>query len=209
MVIYKNMNKNSEKIKFNIIAIGDRNVGKTTIIHRYITNEFSQETVCTSGYIENIKKLTMKDDEKILLNLVDTSGQEQYKSLAFQYVKNISTVLFVFDLSDKKSFNNIKQWIQFFNDNASDINIPKYLIGNKKDLEKEVNEDMIDIFLEENKGFIYKETSAKESYIEINDLFQEIAENLYDMYKTNKDFKEKHFKKMKLNKEEGDKGGCC
>ena len=203
------MDKNSEKIKFNIIAIGDRDVGKTAIIQRYITNVFSQETLSTTGYMENIKQLTMKDNKKIFINLVDTAGQEQYKSLAFQSVKNISTVLFVFNLSDKKTFNNIKQWIQFFNDNASDINIPKYLIGNKKDLEKEVTEDMIDIFLEENKGFIYKETSAKESNIEINDLFQEIAEKLYDMYKTNKEFKEKHFKKMKLNKEKGEKGGCC
>ena len=151
----------------------------------------------------------MKENKTITLNLVDTAGQEQYKSLAFQSVKNISTVLFVFDLSDKKTFNNIKQWIQFFNDNASDINIPKYLIGNKKDLEKEVNEDMIDIFLEENKGFIYKETSAKESYIEINDLFQEIAEKLYDMNKENQYFKTSKNKKMKLDRKKGNKGGCC
>ena len=150
----------------------------------------------------------MKDNEKIVLNLVDTSGQEQYKSLAFQYVKNMSAVLFVFDLNKKNTFYNIKQWIQFFNDNTNDRDVPKYLIGNKKDLEKEVTEDMIDIFLEENKDFTYKETSAKESNIEINDLFEEIGEKLYEIYKTKKD-KEKKFKKMKLGKEKGDKGGCC
>ena len=203
------MSKNDDEKPFNIIAIGDSKVGKSAIIHRYLENEFNPDSLSTIGYSRTIKAIKLKDNETITLNLVDTAGQEQYKSLAFQSVKNISTVLFVFDLSDKKTFNNIKQWIQFFNDNASDINIPNYLIGNKKDLEKEVTEDMIDIFLEENKGFIYKETSAKESNIEINDLFQVIAEKLYDMNKTNKDFKEKHFKKMKLNKVKGKKEGCC
>ena len=153
----------------------------------------------------------MKDNGIIELEITDTAGQEQYKSLAFQYVKNINAVLFVFDLSNKNTFNNIKQWIQFFKDNTSDINVPKYLIGNKKDLEKEVDEDMIELFLDENKGFIYKETSAKESYIEINDLFQEIAENLYEKYKENENeyFKRSKNKKMKLNKKKGNKGGCC
>ena len=203
------MKKKDDKPKFNIITIGDSKVGKSAIIYRYIENSFSPESASTIGYNQSSKELTMKDNEKIILNITDTAGQEQYKSLAFQYVKNISTVLFVFDLSDKKTFNNIKQWIQFFNDNTSDINIPKYLIGNKKDLEREVNEDMIEIFLEENKDFIYKETSAKESNIEINDLFQEIAEKLYDMNKENQYFKTSKNKKMKLDRKKGNKGGCC
>ena len=204
----KNNSPDEEKIIFNIIAIGDSQVGKTAIVHRFMENEFNQISLSTIGYIQSIKPLTMKDDEKIELKITDTAGQEQYKSLATQCVKNVSTVLFVFDLSNKKSFNNIKEWIRFFNDNANNRDIPKYLIGNKKDLEREVSQDMIDIFMDENKGFIYKETSAKEDNNVIKDLFEEIALNLYEMYKTNKISKTKN-KKLKLNGEEGNKKCMC
>ena len=65
--------------------------------------------------------------------------------------------------------------------------IPKYLIGNKKDLPREVNSDMVDIILEENKELNYKETSAKDDKDnQINELFQEIGEQLYTLYLKNK-----------------------
>ena len=204
----KNNQDEEDKIIFNIITIGDTEVGKTAIIRRYLENDFNPSSLATIGFNQSVKELTMKDNEKITLNITDTAGQEQYRSLCTQYVKNVATVLFVFDLSNKKSFNNIKQWIQFFNDNSNDVDIPKYLIGNKKDLNKEVNEDMIEVFLDDNKDFIFKETSAKESVIEINDLFQEISEKLYDKYKTDKNFKEK-FKKVRLDKKENKEKSKC
>ena len=98
--------------------------------------------------------------------------------------------------------------IRFFNDNANNIDIPKYLIGNKKDLEREVSQDMIDIFKDENNGFIYKETSAKEDNNEIKDLFEEIALNLYEMYKKNKVSEAKN-KKVKLNKNDANEKCIC
>ena len=204
----KNNNLDEGMIIFNIIAIGDSNVGKTAIVQRYMENEFNQTSLSTIGYIQTIKPLTMKDNVKIQLKITDTAGQEQYKSLASRCVKNISTVLFVFDLNNKKSFNNIKEWIRFFNDNANNIDIPKYLIGNKKDLEREVSQDMIDIFKDENNGFIYKETSAKEDNNEIKDLFEEIALNLYEMYKKNKVSEAKN-KKVKLNKNDANEKCIC
>ena len=86
----------------------------------------------------------------------------------------------MFDLNNKKSFNNIKKWIDFFDKYKQKEKILKYLVGNKKDLEREVNSDVIELFLEENKDYKYKETSAKdENDNKINELFQEMGEDLY------------------------------
>ena len=199
------MSNKQDQIKVKIITIGDSNVGKTALINRYIKNEFIP-TVLTSGFGEHFRELTMKDNGKISLNITDTAGQEKYKSLGSQYFKNVDAILFVFDLSNKQTFTNINNWIKFFKENTSDEDIPKYLIGNKKDLEKEVNEDMIELFLEEHKDFVYKETSSKEDTNTIKDMFQEIAENLYELYKTNKISKNKN---IKLGKGKENNGKCA
>ena len=148
----------------------------------------------------------MKDNKKISLNVSDTAGQEKYKSMGSQYFKNVDAVLFVFDLSNKESFININDWMKFFEENCSDQEIPKYLIGNKKDLEKEVSQDIIEVFLEEHKDFVYKETSSIEDNNNIKDIFQEIAENLYDLYKANKITKKKN---IKLGKGKEKNGKCA
>ena len=188
----------SEEIIFKIITIGDGKVGKTSIIKRYIENKFSEEYIKTLGMSNSKKSIVLKNGKKIFLNLIDTAGQEEFRSLNKQYVKNIDGVLFVFDLSRLETFRNIKMWMDFFNNNyIGKDNIPKYLIGNKKDLNKEIDQERIDVFLEENNDFYhkYKATSAKEEDNQINELFQEMGELLY---KVNKKYMNKKSKNIKL-----------
>ena len=158
--------------------------------HRKITLRNGQEITLvlndTCGkvniyWIYKIKNLIKRNGQEITLVLNDTCGQEKYSSLNKSYLKNADGVLFVFDLSDKKTFNNIKNWINFIQESKNiDKSIPKYLVGNKKDLERDIDKNVIDIFLEENRDFKYKETSAKiENDNQIKELFQEMGEDLY------------------------------
>ncbi len=55
----------------------------------------------------------------------------------------------------------LKIGYNFFNDNTNKKNIYIYLIENKKDLENDVEDDMVELFLEENKSIEYRKTSAK------------------------------------------------
>ena len=195
----KENDKNKEE-RFNIITIGDSDVGKTCILYRYIQNKFCENMLMTLGFDKNYKDLILKNGKKIKLCIIDSAGREKYKSLNKNYVKNADGVLFVFDLSNKTTFYNIKKWFDFFNENNSSLKlIPKYLIGNKKDLPREVNNDMIEIILDENKDIKYKETSAKdENDNQINELFQEMGEELYTFYSKNKKNRKKS-KKVKLS----------
>ena len=128
----KDKDKNKDKEEpFKIITIGDTQVGKTCILLRYIQNKFYESTLKTIGFDKNIKDLILKNGRKIRLSIIDTAGQEKYNSLNKNYVKNVDGVLFVFDLSNKTSFHNIKKWLDFFNENNTSLKmIPKYLIGN-------------------------------------------------------------------------------
>ena len=214
----KNTNKEDNKEKDNkesiltykIITIGDTEVGKTAILKRVVSNTFEDYNLPTIGMNLSQKKIKLKNNKEIALQLVDTAGQEKYKSLGKNYFKNAEGVLFVFALNNMQSFEDIPNWIKIFNESSDEnLNIPLYLIGNKKDLEEEieVNEENIKNFLEKNNNFIYKAVSAKEDNNEIQDLFQELAERLYE--EDIKSGKSKNKKAFKLtNEKQPPKRGC-
>ena len=214
----KNTNKEDNKEKDNkesiltykIITIGDTEVGKTAILKRVVSNTFEDYNLPTIGMNLSQKKITLKNNKEIALQLVDTAGQEKYKSLGKNYFKNAEGVLFVFALNNMQSFEDIPNWIKIFNESSDEnLNIPLYLIGNKKDLEEEieVNEENIKNFLEKNNNFIYKAVSAKEENNEIQDLFQEMAEKLYE--EDNKSGHSKNKTTVKLtNEKQAPRSGC-
>ena len=170
--------KKEDEIIFKIITLGDSGVGKTAIINQYITGKY-KDTVSTLGITFAYKKLFINKTQKITLKLIDTCGQEKYRSLSRTYFKNVDGVLFVFGLNDKDSFDNIKIWMNYFNEECTIKDAPKLLVGNKSDLEmdKELDQNIIKQFAEENK-MQYVETSAKDNK-NINELFEEMGKMIY------------------------------
>ena len=178
------MNINEAKESFKIITMGNSGVGKTSLLKRFIFNSFSDNLLSTLGLEFTSKEITLKNGKKIILKLFDTAGQEKYRSLSKSYFKNVDGVLFVYAVNDLKSFENIKDWIKIFTGNNDGKNdIPIYLIENKNDLEKQVNEQLILDFLNKY-NFRFKSVSAKiNKGNSINELFQEISEILYQNFK--------------------------
>ena len=177
-------NRDLDDISFKIITIGNSGVGKTSILQRYIYNTFNEEHLATTGLEYSYKNVTLENGKTIKLKLFDTAGQEKFHSLSKTYFKNADGVLFVYAVNDIDSFKNIKNWINIFNENYNrKTDIPLYLIENKKDLNSEVERSLVDYFLEENKNFRFKSTSAALDYENsINELFQELSEILYEKY---------------------------
>ena len=108
------------------------------------------------------------------MRIWDTSGQERYRSITQNFYRNANGILFVFDVTKKESFNNIKLWL---NDSQNcEANISKILIGNKIDLEEEraVSNETIENFASK-KEMKFFETSAKEG-TNIDLIFRELAE---------------------------------
>jgi len=180
-------NKDGDKniMTFKVITLGDSFVGKTSIIKRFITGKFKPKFINTIGYSVSSKNIILKNGTEICLNLIDTAGQEKYQALAKTYIKNSDAVLFVFSYDNEESFNNIKKWLDNFRENNNNFDsnksFPAYLVGNKCDLNHVIKQEDIEEIKEENNIYGIMETSAKDN-ININDLFNEIGEMLFNIY---------------------------
>ena len=174
--------KEKNLITFNIITLGEPNVGKTSIIKRYLYNKFDEMTMPTIGINSGFKEIKLKSNEKVILKIIDTAGQEKFNSLSKNYFKNADAVLFVFSLDKKGSLDTIQEWKQLFEDNKIREGIPAFLIRNKCDLDKEeFDEELVEDLLRENYFLRFASISAKND-ININELFEDLAENCYKKY---------------------------
>jgi len=204
------MSNNSEEIEFKLITLGDSGVGKTSIIKRYAFNIFDENSLTTVGINYVRKDVTIKSKKKnikIKLKLIDTAGQEKYKAITTTYFKNADGVFFVYSLEDELTFTDMKEWIKLFNENNGKSDIPKYLIGNKSDLNKDYDRKTIDEFT--NNNFISKfyMTSALDK-TNIDEAVQKIVEEMYDNYiKNGRNKKQKNIE-LKENKKKGNCLGC-
>ena len=144
-------------IQYNIISLGNTSVGKTSIFQRLSKDFFSGNISATIGcdtYVYNIKY----KNKKYKLILKDSSGQEKYKSVTKNFIRNTDGVLFIYDISNQESFDDLKTWYEFYKEeNEKVIGL---LIGNKCDYERKVNIEEAKKFAEEH-GLKYLETSAK------------------------------------------------
>ena len=146
----------NEAIKYRVILLGNCAVGKTSILKRLSNNKFDSNCFTTVGCETSIYYMKYKNIKYQLL-FFDTGGQEKYKAITRNYLRNVDGVLFVFDISDQKSFEDISFWYNFYKEENE--NVVGLLIGNKCDLKHKVGINESEEFAKEH-GLLYIETSA-------------------------------------------------
>ena len=208
-----------------VVLIGESGVGKTSIISRYTTNTFDPQTLTSSSAQFLTKTINLNENTSIKFDIWDTAGQEKFKSLAKIFYKDAKVIILVYDITNKPSFETLKNyWYKEIMDNSvSDLILA--LVGNKSDLYE--NEQVTDkegkLFAKEINA-IFKSTSAL-SNRGINSLFTDIAKKCldpnYDYLAEDKKIQEE-FNQRKLNENQRNrinlnhhtqnnpkKGGCC
>ena len=147
-------------INLNILLVGDANVGKTSILLKYTENFFPNQYQATIG-VEYKMKIIKLNNMNIKLQIWDTAGQERYKSIAKNFFHSANGVFLVFDITNKKSFENLNKWIEDVKEN-SPKDCKYIIIGNKSDLsdQRTISTFEIDNFVKEKKSS-YFEVSAK------------------------------------------------
>ena len=146
-------------LHYKLLFLGESSVGKTSLLLRYIDDKF-ENSIPTVGIDVKYKYLTY-DNKKIRLDIWDTAGQERFKGIAQNYFRGAHGIIFVFDITNKDSFNKLKNWIS---DAKQKIN-PGTLLAvaeNKIDLEERrvISKEKIEEFREKNDIDIFR-TSAK------------------------------------------------
>ena len=147
------------EIKYKLIVIGDENVGKTSILERFKSNQFSAIYEPTVGLdFQSIPILI--DDQTVTLLLYDTAGQEKFKSLIPLYTNEANIILLIYDISNLESFNNIGKWYDSLN-NINKDEVIFGLVGNKLDLDynRKVKKEDAEKYANEH-NYVFQEVSA-------------------------------------------------
>ena len=165
------------KTVYKIITLGDTFAGKSCIVNRFVQNEF-ENLSNTIGVDFFAKEFTM-NDTTIKLQIYDTSGQEQFKSITSNYYKRADGILFVFDLTREETFKNIQFWIREMKEQSDDFTkIGMVLLGNKSDLAEAKKVDIKEgMALANTLSTKYFETSALNGY-NIQEAFQFLVEDI-------------------------------
>ncbi|WVN89311.1 uncharacterized protein L203_104533 [Cryptococcus depauperatus CBS 7841] len=165
----------SRTTSFKLVLLGESAVGKSSLVLRFVRNEFSdfRESTIAAFLTQSIQ---LDETKTIKFEIWDTAGQERYKSLAPIYFRNSNAAVIVYDIT-QASFEKAKSWVRELQRQA-DPSIVIMLIGNKMDLEsqRKTPREMGERFAQEE-GLLFGEASAK-SGEGVEDLFLEIAKKL-------------------------------
>ena len=214
-----------------VVLLGEAGVGKTCIISQFISGVFDADTISSLSAQFITKTLEYQKYEKSLkFEIWDTAGQERFRSLAKIFYKDAKVICLVYDITSKKSFEELKN---FWYEQQTKLNVdgePIFaVVGNKYDLYETTQVDDEAKNFAKSIGAIFQYTSAKDAS-GINELFNNIGEKYFDPSidineKENKEKEEYEQKKLqkaqkkvenkgkiKLNAsvhQEKPKKGCC
>ena len=168
------------KIKRKVLRIsilGDSSTGKTSIINRFLGNEFSLQMISNIGIDKQELVRKMKDGNEMKIILWDTAGQERFHSIASSTIKNSQGIIVCFSLVDENSFKNVLEWLKTIREESAKI--PVVLFGNKCDLadQRKISKEEAESFAKKN-DIPYFETSAKDN-INLEEGLEQIIEDAY------------------------------
>ena len=115
------MSEEEGALPCKVVLIGESGVGKTSIISRYISNTFSSVLTSTPGASFTTRTVYLQEYKKsIKFEIWDTAGQEKYRALAKVFYKNAAVCILVYDITRRKSFEELKEyWINEIKSNSS------------------------------------------------------------------------------------------
>ena len=182
---------------FKVLLVGNSDVGKSSLILRYVDQIWNDVFVPTIGVDFKVKSLEI-ENKSIKLQIWDTAGQERFRNVISSYFKGAHGILLIFDITSRDSFKELENWLAEVEKNAS-TQILKILIGNKCDLEeeREISKDEGEAFAMRN-GMQYIETSAKIN-TNVNEAFEALSKIMVEYY-SKKSSANNENKTIKMNK---------
>ncbi|KAM3564238.1 hypothetical protein MY1884_000860 [Beauveria asiatica] len=159
-----------------LLLIGDSGVGKSCCLLRFSEDSFTPSFITTIGIDFKIRTIEL-DGKRVKLQIWDTAGQERFRTITTAYYRGAMGILLVYDVTDERSFNNIRTWFQNVEQHATE-GVNKILIGNKCDWEdKRVISEEQGQALADELGIPFLEVSAK-SNINIDKAFYSLAADI-------------------------------
>ena len=190
---------------FKVLLLGDSTVGKTCFLMRFTENTFQEIHMSTIGTDCRFKKMKIDDKKEATVQIWDTAGQDRFRAITKNYYKGAHGIILIYDVTNQKTFENVRNWVTQIRENASEKAII-YIVGNKIDdkqnkvVTKEDGEKMAKEF-----DLKFFEASAKED-INIAPTFEALVK---DIYKVNGNSEEGANGKLIGGNGKNGKRNCC
>ncbi|XP_060271293.1 ras-related protein Rab-8A isoform X1 [Ovis aries] len=161
---------------FKLLLIGDSGVGKTCVLFRFSEDAFNSTFISTIGIDFKIRTIEL-DGKRIKLQIWDTAGQERFRTITTAYYRGAMGIMLVYDITNEKSFDNIRNWIRNIEEHAS-ADVEKMILGNKCDVndKRQVSKERGEK-LALDYGIKFMETSAKAN-INVENAFYTLARDI-------------------------------
>lgn len=165
-------------IEFKVVLLGDKGVGKTCLVLRFIEGTFTQKQQSTIGAFFLTKKVQLGDGSMCKIQIWDTAGQERFRAMAPMYYRNAAAAIVCFDITDENSFATMKDWVAELRQNCRDRDLILAIACNKADLKSQrvVSLERAQEFASSISA-ILMDTSAKENF-GVSELFQQVTEQV-------------------------------
>jgi len=148
-------------LEYKLVLLGDGGVGKTTLVKRHITGEFTKRYVPTLGVqVSSLRFDTSRGP--VVFNVWDTAGQEKFGGLRDGYYVNADCAIVMFDVTSRITYQNVPQWVHDLR-RICGASLPCVLVGNKVDV-KERAVKAQNITYHKKQGMRYYDVSAKSNY---------------------------------------------
>ena len=170
--------KDNKAYFVKIILLGEMFVGKTCLINVYFDeNKFNPLELSTGQPTQTFKSLEI-NKKKLNISLWDTMGQEKFRAVTKNFIKDSNIVILVYDITNRASFLELNYWLNVSREELQNEAIFGVL-GNKIDLfndcqvEKEEAEEYA-----KKIGALFTETSAKENPTGFRNFIKQLLEKL-------------------------------
>lgn len=165
--------------QFQYILVGDKGVGKSSLLESFANNKFQENVQSTVGIDFHTKTATI-DSHNFKLQLWDTAGQERFRAVVRPYFRNAVGAILVFDINNESTFTILTELITEVKDNSKP-GLPYFiLVGNKSDFndgDRQVLESQAQEFASLHQ-MEYIETSAKLGR-NIDQVFRQLTRKIY------------------------------
>ena len=165
-----------------LIVVGEKHVGKTSIIIQYIENTFSNEYVMSTSADKSIKEIELENKTKIRIEIWDTIGQKGFRGTNKIFMKNTKIALLVYDITDQKSFDELNEFYEQVNEVNGKGKVYFVVAGNKSDLyvDQVISKETGEEYAKSINALFYEVSATDHESIEnlFKDVITEYAKNI-------------------------------
>lgn len=164
------------------MLLGSSKSGKSSVVHRFAESRYngdgSNVYVPTCGAFFITKRIQTSNGITCKVQVWDTAGQAQYRSMAPMYYKSAAAAIVCYDARDRESYDSMREWLEELHRNVPAGNIVLAVAATKCDDDEQPTIPLREaVEFAHSQGAFHATTSAKMN-LGINELFQHVAERV-------------------------------